>query len=140
MQVMLQIPTKAQILSGGFVIRVAKAGESWSKSQLGAYADSSGVHIHHYNGRILYVGKTTGGGYGTFGERRRREFQELASGNSTLHQLLCAQGSDIRTYCLDLQDLDMMVDQGPMPLASERQALIMEQVLIGIYEPEGNRV
>ena len=140
MQVTLQIPTKAQILSGGFPIHVAKPGESWSKAQLGAYADSSGVYIHHCNGGILYVGKTTGGNYGTFGERFRREFQELSSSNSNLHQLLCSQVGEIRAYCLDLQDLDMMVDQGPMSLSKERKALIMEQVLIGIYEPPGNRV
>jgi hypothetical protein len=140
MQVRLQIPTKAQILSGGFVVHAAKCGESWSKSQLGAYADSRGVYIHHSNGRILYIGKTTGGDYGTFGERLRREFQETASGKSALHQLLCGQTGEVRTYCLDLQDLDMMVDQGPMTLSQERKALIMEQVLIGIYEPPGNKV
>jgi len=140
MQVKLQIPTKAQILSGGFVVRPAKSGESWSKAQLGAYADSRGVYIHHSNGQILYIGKTTGGSFGTFGERLRREFQETASSNSSLHQLLCSQATEIRTYCFDLPDLDMMVDQGPMTLTQERKALIMEQVLIGIYEPPGNKV
>lgn len=140
MQIKLQIPTKAQILSGGFVVGIAKPGTSWSKLQLGGYADSRGVYIHHCNGYILYVGKTTGGDYGTFGERFRREFQQSASGNSALHQLLCCQTTEIRTYCLDLQDLDMMVDQGPMTLSQERKALIMEQVLIGIYEPPGNRM
>lgn len=140
MEVKLQIPTKAQIISGGFAVSVAQAGASWSKGQLGAYADERGVYVHHSSGRILYVGKTTVGDYGTFGERLRREFQTAASGNSALHQLLCSQTGDIRTYCLDLQDLDMMVDQGPMTLTRERKALIMEQVLIGIYEPQGNRV
>jgi hypothetical protein len=140
MQVKLQIPTKAQILSGGFLVKVAKAGESWSKAQLGAYADLRGVYIHHCNGQVLYVGKTTGGDYGTFGERRSREFQETASANSTLHKLLCSQAADIRSYCLDFDDLDMMVDQGPMTLEPKRKALIMEQVLIGIYEPPGNQV
>jgi hypothetical protein len=100
MQVKLHIPTKAQILSGGFVVRPAKSGESWSKTQLGAYADSRGVYIHHSNGQILYIGKTTGGSYGTFGERLRREFQETASSNSALHQLLCSQGDEIRTHLL----------------------------------------
>ena len=140
MRVTLQIPTKAQILSGGFAVHVAKQGESWSKTQLGAYADLCGVYVHHCNGSILYIGKTTSGSFGTFGERFRREFQELASGNSNLHQLLSSQAGEIRAYCLDLQDLDMMVDQGPMSLTKERKALIMEQVLIGIYEPPGNRV
>jgi hypothetical protein len=140
MEVRLQIPTKAQILSGGFVIHAAPAGQSWSKAQLGDYADLRGVYIHHCNGAILYIGKTTGGDYGTFGERLRREFQETASANSSLHQLLCEQLGEIRTYCLDFQDLDMMVDQGPMTLTPERKALIMEQVLIGIYLPPGNKV
>lgn len=139
MHVGLQIPTKAQILSGGFVVGVAKRGEPWSKAQLGDYANRRGVSIHHYKGLILYVGKATDGEYGTFGERLRREFQEPAAGNSRLHQLLCSQAGEIRTYCLDLQDLDMMVDQGPMTLTQERKALIMDQVLIGIYEPDGNR-
>lgn len=33
----------------------------------------------------------------------------------------------------------MMVDPGPMQLDPARKALIMEQVLIGLFEPEGNR-
>lgn len=139
MQIRVNVPTKAQIISGGFVVGAAPAGESWSSTQLGAYASQRGVYIHHCNGRVLYVGKTTTGDYGTFGERLRREFQEKASGNSHLHRLLCSQTSQIRTYCLDLQDLDMMVDPGPMQLDPARKALIMEQVLIGLFEPEGNR-
>ncbi len=140
MQVKLQIPTKAQILSGGFVVSVAKRGEPWSKAQLGDYANRRGVYVHHCKGLILYVGKATEGDFGTSGERLRREFQEPAAGNSRLHQLLYSQAGEIRTYCLDLQDLDMMVDQGSMTLTQERKALIMEQVLIGIYDPEGNRI
>jgi hypothetical protein len=140
MQVTIHVPTKAQILAGGFQIKTAGATDSWSKSQLGHYAGSRGVHVHHSNGRILYVGKTTTGAFGTFGERLRREFQQKAAQNSSLHQLLCNQKKPIRTYCLDLDDLDMMVDQGPMQLSQERKALIMEQVLIGIYSPKGNLV
>jgi len=140
MELKLTIPTKAQILGGGFVVAVAAASASWSKAQLGVYARRKGVYVHHAHGEILYVGKTTTGAHGTFGERLRREFQVKASGNSDLHQLLAAQKPPVRTYCLDLQDLDMMVDQGAMSLSPERKALIMEQVLIGIYQPRGNRV
>jgi hypothetical protein len=138
MEVRLSIPTKAQIISGGFVVSVSTSGEEWSKSQLGDYANAKGVYVHHSGGRILYVGKTTEGAYGTFGERLRREFQTKASGDSALHQLLARQTREIRSYCLDLEDLDMMVDPGPMILERERKALIMEQVLIGLYRPEGN--
>jgi hypothetical protein len=140
MHISLQIPTKAQIVNGGFAVTVAIDGAAWSKAQLGDYANARGVYIHHCRGRILYIGKTTTGEYGTFGERLRREFQTKASSNSALHQLLCEQKGELRTYLLDLQDLDMMVDPGPMELPPERKALIMEQVLIGLYTPPGNKV
>jgi len=139
MRITINIPIKADIVGGGFKVRVAPKGESWEKGQLGDYADRKGVYIHHSNGRILYIGKTTTGQWGTFGERLRREFQETSSGNSPLHQLLAAQAEPVHTYMLDLQDVDMMVAPGPITLLPKRKALIMEQALIGIYEPEGNR-
>jgi hypothetical protein len=63
-----------------------------------------------------------------------------ASGNSTLYRLLAGQKPSVRSYLLDILDIDMMVDPGLMQLSPERKALIMEQVLIGLYEPEGNKV
>lgn len=140
MQLNVSIPTRAQIVNGGFVVGIATAGASWSKSQLGDYADKSGVYVLHANGRIIYIGKTTEGDYGTFGERLRRHCQEKASSNSCVHRMLCAEQTPIRAYLLDLQDIDMMIDQGPMTLSQTRKALIMEQALIGIYEPPGNRI
>lgn len=139
MNITISIPTKAQIINGGFEIRVAKKGASWSKAQLGDYADRKGVYIHHCNGKVLYIGKATSGQWGTFAERLRREFQETASANSTLHKLLAAQRHKIRSYLIDLEDVDMMIDPGSMTLSPERKALIMEQVLVGIYQPEGNK-
>ena len=138
MQLTINIPTKAQIINGGFPVSIAKKGATWKKSQLGDYADRRGVYIHHSNGRILYIGKATSGQWGKFAERLRREFQETSSSGSKLYQLLEKQRPPIRTYCLDLEDIDMMVDAGSMNLSPERKALIMEQVLIGLYEPEGN--
>jgi hypothetical protein len=35
-------------------------------------------------------------------------------------------------------DIDMMVDPGSISLAEKNKALIMEQMLIGIFDPEGN--
>lgn len=139
MNITVSIPTKAQIINGGFEVHVAKAGTSWSKSQLGDYADRRGVYIHHAGGKLLYIGKATTGQYGTFAERLRREFQEKASSDSPLHRLLVAQKHKIRSYLVDLDDLDMMIDPGSMSLTPERKALIMEQVLVGIYQPEGNK-
>ena len=86
MQITVTIPTKAQIVNGGFVVGIATAGAKWLKAQFGDYADKSGVYILHANGRILYIGKTTKGEFGTFGERLRRHCQEKAAGNSPLHQ------------------------------------------------------
>ena len=112
--------------------------ESWLKSQLGHYADQSGVYILHSAGAILYVGKTTKGKWGTFGERLRREFQQSAAQNNKLHQLLAAQKSPIRAYLMDLEDISMMIDTASLNLSPERKALVLEQVLIGIYQPPGN--
>jgi hypothetical protein len=139
MQLSISIPTRAQIVNGGFTVTVAPAGTEWLKIQLGDYADKSGVYIFHAGGRILYVGKTTQGKYGTFGERLRRHCQEKASANSSFHQCLRRQTAAVRAYLLDLDDLDMMIDQGPMTLSKVRKALIMEQALIGVFEPPENR-
>jgi len=121
------------------VLTIAETGTEWLKSQLGHYADKSGVYIIHSNGEILYVGKTTTGKFGTFAERLRRQCQEKASGNSPLFQHLCTLTTPVRAYLLDFDDIDMMVDVGPMKLSPARKALIMEQLLIGIYLPPQNR-
>jgi hypothetical protein len=34
----------------------------------------------------------------------------------------------------------MMVDSGSIQLSKERKALIMEQILIGVFQPEGNKI
>ncbi|OGC95672.1 MAG: hypothetical protein A2W25_14650 [candidate division Zixibacteria bacterium RBG_16_53_22] len=138
MNVTVTIPIKAQILSGGFEVHAASDGASWSKAQLGEYSGKSGVYVLQANGKILYVGKTTIGDYGNFGERLRRHFHEKASQNSRVHKLLVSQTTPIRAYLLDLEDLDMLIDHGSASLTRERKALVMEQLLIGIYEPEGN--
>jgi excinuclease UvrABC nuclease subunit len=140
MEVKVRIPLKADIVFQGIELKTAKAGDTWTKSQLGEYANRSGVYIHHCNGNILYVGKCTSGQWGNFAERFRREFQKTASSNSSLHQLLVKQEHAIRTVMFDLDDIDMMVDSGSIQLSKERKALIMEQILIGVFEPIGNKV
>ena len=139
MEIKVKIPIKADIVFQGFPVTTSPAGTTWTKDQLGDYADRSGVYILHCDGKILYVGKTTSGKWGTFAERLRREFQEKASSNSSLYQLLVRQKT-IKTFMLDLGDIDMMVDSGSIQLTKERKALIMEQILIGVFSPEGNKV
>ncbi len=140
MEIKVRVPLKADIVYQGFTIAVAPNPQVWLVSQLGNYSNKSGVYIHHCNGQILYVGKTTTGAYGNFGDRLRRQFQEKASGNSPLYQLLLAQQNPIKTVIFDLDDIDMMVDSGSVLLPQVRKALIMEQILIGVFEPIGIRV
>lgn len=140
MEIKVKIPIKADIVFQGFPVSISPAGTTWKKEQLGDYADKSGVYVHHCDGKILYVGKTTSGKWGTFSERLRREFQEKASAKSPLYQLLLSQTKTIKTFMLDLDDIDMMVDSGPIQLSKERKALIMEQIIIGIFQPEGNKI
>jgi hypothetical protein len=138
MEIKVKIPIKADIIYQGFPVKTS-SGTKWTKDQLGDYADKSGVYIHHCNGKILYVGQTTTGKWGTFSERLRREFQEKASRNSELYQLLCIQTKEIKTYLLSLDDIDKMVDTGSIQLSKERKALIMEQILIGVFQPAANK-
>jgi hypothetical protein len=139
MQLLINVPTRAQIVNGGFQLVIAPTGTQWLKSQRGDYAHKSGVYILHANGKILYVGKTTKGEFGTFAERLRRHCQEKAAGNSVLHRCLRKQSEPVRAYLIDLEDVDMMIDPGSMSLSQKRKALIMEQTLIGIFEPPENR-
>jgi hypothetical protein len=124
----------------GIELTVANDGDEWSKSQLGVYADKKGVYIHHSDGVILYIGQTTSGKWATFGERLRREFQKKASQNSPLYNLLLSQKKPIRTIFLVLDEIDKLVNCDSNELQPFRKALILEQVLIGMYSPEGNKI
>jgi hypothetical protein len=42
MKISTEIPTKAQIINGGFELHVAPKGTKWMKSQLGDYSDKRG--------------------------------------------------------------------------------------------------
>ena len=139
MQVTIEIPTLDEITSNAIVLGVAHPGEPWSRTQLRDDAKKRGVYVHLSGQRILYIGKTTTGNYGTYGERFRREFQQKASKNSPLYQLLSRQRKPIRTYLLDLSKLNKMITVYGSKLTNTRKALIMEQTLIGLFEPLGNR-
>lgn len=139
MQLVINVPSKPDILNGGFQVPVAAAGLSWSFQCLGDYAGRSGVYVHHAGGDILYVGKTTTGDWGNFGERLRREFQQTSASDSFLYRLLASQTEVIRSYLLDLDQIDALINAGALALNKVRKALLMEQVLIGVYEPRGNR-
>ncbi len=139
MELKVSIPDKEEIISAGIIVGVAGEKESWLKAQLGEYANKSGLYIHHVNGEIIYVGITCAGGlWGNYAERFRREFQKSSSGNSRLHQLLFSQTSPIKSVFYDFEKVDKLIQSETEKLSIERKTLILEQVLIGIYNPVGN--
>lgn len=138
MRIEAEIPTKAQIISAGFICKATAKGEKATKPDLGDYAGKKGVYIFHSDGKLLYVGKTTEGDFGNFSDRLYRHLSETASNNSRVHKLLRNQTKDIRVYLLDLSDIDMMINPGAIKLNDISKALIMEQILIGVFSPIGN--
>lgn len=120
---------------------IAPKGDKWLKSCLADYANERGVYIHHNGIEILYVGQTVKGKWGTFSERLRREFQETSSQNNRLHKFLYEEAkiSGIKTVCFSLNEIEERVNGEPSKLSNENKALIFEQLLIGIFQPKGNR-
>lgn len=136
MKITIDVPAKGEILRWSQPTPVAKNGEPWRKKYLGIFANLSGVYIHCTGQTILYVGKTTRGSYGTFGERLRRECQKKASSNSVLYGLLKEQ-TLVRTAFIHMDDIEARITPKGMP--SEDLALLFERALIATYRPKGNR-
>jgi hypothetical protein len=114
------------------------------KLQLGKHANACSVYVHVFGREIIYVGKTTKEkrddgkiSWATFGERLRREFQESSSQNSNLHQLLASYKS-ISTVMFSLDKIDQLIKS--KKISSHRKALILEQILIALFSPIGNRI
>jgi hypothetical protein len=138
MKIEAEIPTRAMIVNGGFACKATARGEKASKPDFGDYNDKKGVYIFHADGKLLYIGKTTDGEFGNFRERLYRHLSESASVNSRVHKLLMAQTKPTKAYLLDLRDVDMMINPGAITLDDVSKALIMEQILIGVFRPIGN--
>lgn len=122
------------------MLPLAPKDTGWSKKSVGVYAKRSGVYIHYCGQEIIYIGKATTGRRGNFGDRMRREFHETSASNDYLHRFLVSQTSTIETRFLDLEEVDRIVDGERVEFSKERKALILEQVLIGQYNPPGNRM
>jgi len=140
MQITVTIPTRADIVhSTAFTISVVPkdSPNKWSKDALGSYADEQGVYVIHSNGQILYVGQTTGG-ENTFNRRLLCHFRETSNPDKKKYEFFAKQTKPVHIYFLELADIDKLVDPGSMTLSAKKKALIMEQLLIGIYEPIGN--
>jgi excinuclease UvrABC nuclease subunit len=136
----IDLPSKEELISGGIVIPLAPKGDSWSKKSLGVFSKKSGVYIHYCDREIIYVGQTTSGRRGTFGDRMRREFHETSASNDYLHRFIKEHVECVKTRFLDLDEIDKIVIAESITLTPQRKALILEQILIGQYEPKGNRM
>jgi hypothetical protein len=135
-KITIKVPTRAEILQRTKTIPIARDGESWSKDCLAEFADQSGVYIHCSGNKILYVGKTTRGNYGTFGERLKRECQRKASGDSRLFRLLLIQRA-VQTAFIPSEEIEKRIVT--KKLSREDLALLFERALIAVYKPQGNR-
>jgi len=102
----IDLPSKEQLISGGIVIPLAPKGDSWSKKSLQGFSKKSGVYIHYCDDEIIYVGQTTSGKRGTFGDRMRREFHETSASNDYLHRFIKEHVDCVKTRFLDLDEID----------------------------------
>jgi hypothetical protein len=141
MDVTITIPTILEVIQRGIPLNVAAENESWYQHHLGDYAKKSGVYIHHANGKILYVGQTSQAGqWGTFHVRLRRECQPKAASNSSLYQLLFQNANDVKTTLYHFNEVVAMFSGNTKEdLSAERMTLILEQLMIAVYRPIGNK-
>jgi hypothetical protein len=146
MKLTAKIPNRSSIVHRGYKIKIAPTGVEWLKSQLGEYADESGVYIHVSKEQIIYIGKTSKErpskgiikkDWASFAERLRREFQETSSQNSRLHQFL-RKKKPITTVMFNLKEINNIIIGRKLTL--HRKALILEQILIAVFLPAGNRI
>ena len=136
MKITIKVPTRAEIFQRTRTVPIARDGESLSKDCLEEFADQSGVYVHCSGNTILYVGKTTRGNYGTFGERLRRECQRKASGDSRLFRLLLNQRA-VKTAFIPSVEIEKRI--AAKNLSREDLALLLERALIAVYKPQSNR-
>ena len=78
----IDLPEREEIIQSGCPVPIARRGERWNSSCLGAMSKEKGVYVIHHNETVIYVGKTDGRSMG-FGMRLRREFQENAAQGKT---------------------------------------------------------
>ena len=82
MRIKLSTPARSTVVARGMPVQVARSNESWSELTIGEKRSEKGVYVIHHNGKIKYVGKTSGKNM-NFGKRLRRHFQKSAAGNHT---------------------------------------------------------
>jgi hypothetical protein len=146
MEIRLRLPSIDEILNKGMPVEIAREGKSWSKKQLGEYANEQGVYVIHHAGSIKYIGRAVKhpgwkGSYGNFGERLRREFHETASRGRHIYPKLAkldTKEHEIKVTLFPLHEIKKIVlDEGLGEGLDDRgRAAILEQALIHVYRPE----
>ena len=141
MDIQITIPSIQDILTKGIPLKVVADNEKWSQDYLGEYAEKSGVYIHHVNDQILYVGQTSKSAkWGNFHVRLRRECQPKAASNSDLYQLLFQHAEEVQTTMYHFDEIkEMFSGTAKESLSFERMTLILEQFMIAVYNPIGNK-
>ena len=137
MKILIDVPSESEIRDRSQETFVAKDGDLWSKDSVGKFATLRGVYVHCAGDEILYVGKTTRGGYGTFGERLRRECQSKSAHDWRIYELLLDQKS-VRTAFITLDEIESRIC--PRGLFVDDLLLLFQRALIAAYQPNGNIV
>ena len=136
MTVSIRVPSVREILKIAKPLTVARAGEEWNRGFLGDLARKSGVYVHSLRGKVMYVGKTTRGTYGKFGERLRRECHEKPAQNGFLFQQLL-KAKSVQVSCFPSAEIQRRVTLKKR--TDEDIALLFERALISVFQPEWNR-
>lgn len=141
MNILIQRPTKKEIIQKGIPLKVVADNERWSQNCLGDYAKKSGVYIHHLQDESLYVGQTSKSAkWGNFHVRLRRECQPKAASYSDLYKLLFQHAKQVRTTLYHFDEIkEMFSGSVKEKLSPERMTLILEQFMIAVYNPVGNK-
>lgn len=95
------------------------------------------MYIIHHAGKVKYVGKTDRASM-SFGMRRRREFQESASGGRHIFPKLAALSvpPDLGVSLLPASAIRRLVTLTGTALTDAQLIPIYEAVLIQVYKPE----
>lgn len=137
MKLTITVLPQSDLLSTACSVRVARRGESWSESCLGAGGKDQGVYVIHHAGKIKYVGKTDGASM-SFGMRLRREFQESAAASRHIFPKLAALSvpPNISVYLLSANAIRKLISVEGLALTDTQLIPIYEAVLIQTYRPE----
>ncbi len=136
-RVVVEVPRKDEILTGGVEARIAPKGTPWLARDLGQFANERGVYVIPHEGIVKYVGKTDGAKM-SFGMRLRREFQETASQGRHIFPKLAALKvpPSIKVSFFRAETIQGLVHAEGAVLTNNQRIAMFEAALIQLYEPD----